>query len=209
MPDSWSAPHTCAHAVTDSAGARRYRRRYRSPGVRPDHRWGHGRSDQPMPARPTRPAQPAQPAQPAEETAGASSHSPGAPRSLADRPVTRGQCQALPTTTTATGIFRAEPPVEGLACACGASAQKLPRSQVASASAVHGWRAVSTTQLGAPQHPYPGDHINEVRSRDLCSDSVVAWMNYLSEHEFGDTWSSEAVSKAGDRGACCWEVVDS
>ncbi len=110
---------------------------------------------------------------------------------------------ALPTVTK--GLFRAKPPEQWLSCALGESVLK---SQKVSCAEPHNWRAVTTIKLGGPRDPYPGDRISEVRSRDFCSDSVGAWMNYPVEYEFGYTWFHEAEWSAGNRRAVCWAKTD-
>lgn len=106
-----------------------------------------------------------------------------------------------PLPETVEGLFRAEPPQEWLTCARGetvAGSEKVPCSQE------HDWRAVTTIKLGGPDDPYPGDREVQVRSRDFCSDSVVAWLNYPVEYEFGYTWFREAEWQAGNRRSVCW-----
>ncbi len=103
--------------------------------------------------------------------------------------------------TTAKGLFRAKPPEEWLTCAQGPTvlkAKKLPCTEA------HDWRAVTTIKLGEAEDPYPGDRLVEVRSRDFCSDSVGAWMNYPVNYQFGYTWFHEAEWKAGNRRTVCW-----
>ena len=73
------------------------------------------------------------------------------------------------------GLFRAKPPEQWLKCAQG---ETVLKSTKVACTAQHDWRAVTTIKLGEPKDPYPGDRIAEVRSRDFCSDSVGAWMNY-------------------------------
>lgn len=102
---------------------------------------------------------------------------------------------------TAKGLFRAEPPEKWLTCARGETvlkAEKLPCTEK------HDWRAVTTIKVGAPDDPYPGDRLVQVRSRDFCSDSVGAWMNYPVSYQFGYTWFHEAEWKTGNRRSVCW-----
>ncbi len=106
---------------------------------------------------------------------------------------------ALPE--TAKGLFQAKPPDQWLSCALGESV--LDSKKVA-CTEPHNWRAVTTIKLGQPQDPYPGDRLAEVRSRDFCSDSVGAWMNYPVDYAFGYTWFHEAEWKAGNRRSICW-----
>ena len=113
------------------------------------------------------------------------------------------QYAALPE--TAKGLFRAKPPEQWLTCARGttvAKSVKLPCSQP------HDWRAVTTIKLGNPKDPYLGDRLSEVRSRDFCSDSVAAWLNYPVDYEFGYTWFHEAEWQAGNRRAICWAKTE-
>ncbi|HET7350070.1 MAG TPA: septum formation family protein [Marmoricola sp.] len=106
---------------------------------------------------------------------------------------------------TAKGLFRARPPEEWLTCARGpqvTGSVKLPCSEP------HDWRAVTTIKLGEPRDPYPGDRVVEVTTRDYCSDSVGAWMNYPVDYEFGYTYFHEAEWEAGNRRSICWARTD-
>jgi hypothetical protein len=114
-------------------------------------------------------------------------------------PADAKQYAALPT--TAQGLFGAKPPEQWLTCALGDTvlkSKKLPCTDQ------HDWRAVTTIKLGGPNDPYLGDRLTEVRSRDFCSDSVGAWMNYPVDYEFGYTWFHEAEWQAGNRRSICW-----
>lgn len=110
---------------------------------------------------------------------------------------------ALPT--SAKGLFRAKPPEQWLLCAQGAS---VLESKKVGCTEQHDWRAVTTIKLGGPQDAYPGDRLVQVRSRDFCSDSVGAWMNYPVDYEYGYTWFHEAEWKAGNRRTICWARTD-
>ena len=72
----------------------------------------------------------------------------------------------------------------------------------------HTWRAVTTIKLGEPGDPYPGDRLVEVQSRDFCSDSVGAWLNYPIDYDFGYTFFHEAEWQAGNRRPICWALTD-
>ena len=87
----------------------------------------------------------------------------------------------------------------------GASVQK---SKKVPCTEKHDWRAVTSIKLGKPADPYPGDRLVQVKSRDYCSDSVGAWMNYPVDYEFGYTWFHEAEWKAGNRLTVCWAKTD-
>lgn len=106
---------------------------------------------------------------------------------------------------TAKGILLGKPDDTWMSCADGetvAKAAKVPCSQP------HTWRAVTTIQLGRADDPYPGDRLVEVRTRDFCSDSVGAWMNYPVDYDFGYTYFHEAEWKAGNRRSICWAKTD-
>ncbi len=106
---------------------------------------------------------------------------------------------------TAKGLFAARPPEQWMTCAQGETvlkSKKLPCTQK------HNWRAVTTIKLGNPKDAYPGDRLSEVRTRDFCSDSVGAWMNYPVEYDFGYTWFHEAEWQAGNRRSVCWAKTD-
>lgn len=88
-----------------------------------------------------------------------------------------------------------------MTCANGktvADSVKVPCSQP------HTWRAVTTIKVGRDEDPYPGDHLVQVRTRDFCSDSVGAWMNYPVDYDFGYTYFRRAEWKAGNRRSICW-----
>lgn len=106
----------------------------------------------------------------------------------------------------ARGLFSQQPPDEWLTCARG---ETVAGSQKVSCSQPHDWRAVTTIKLGGPDDPYPGDREVQVRTRDFCSDSVVAWLNYPLEYEYGFTWFGEAEWQTGNRRSVCWARIDS
>ena len=106
---------------------------------------------------------------------------------------------------SATGLFRAKPPEQWLTCAQGPT---VLRSKKVSCTEKHDWRAVTSIKVGKPGDPYPGDRLVEVTSRDYCSDSVGAWMNYPVGYEFGYTWFHQAEWQAGNRLSVCWAKTD-
>jgi hypothetical protein len=102
---------------------------------------------------------------------------------------------------TAKRMLLGMPEDRWLVCVDGptvAESEKIPCSRK------HTWRAVTTIKLGDPGDPYPGDRVVEVRTRDFCSDSVGAWLNYPVEYDYGYTWFHEAEWKAGNRRSICW-----
>jgi len=102
---------------------------------------------------------------------------------------------------TAEGLLLGRPADRWMVCVAGPSvsgALKIPCSEK------HDWRAVTTIKLGEPADPYPGDRVAEVTTRDFCSDSVGAWLNYPVDYDFGYTWFHEAEWEAGNRRSVCW-----
>ncbi len=106
---------------------------------------------------------------------------------------------------TAKGLLSGRPKDRWMVCADGptvAGSVKIPCSQP------HQWRAVTTISLGDANDEYPGDHVVQVRTRDFCSKSVGAWLNYPVDYDFGYTWFHEAEWKAGNRRSVCWAKTD-
>jgi hypothetical protein len=106
---------------------------------------------------------------------------------------------------TAKGLLLGKPADRWMICVNGPSvtgAVKIPCTHK------HTWRAVTTIVLGQAKDKYPGDRLVEVRTRDFCSDSVGAWMNYPVDYDFGYTWFHEAEWKAGNRRSICWARTD-
>jgi len=106
---------------------------------------------------------------------------------------------------TAEGILLGVPDDRWLVCVDGptvADSVKIPCSQD------HTWRAVTTIVLGDEGEDYPGDRVVAVRTRDYCSDSVGAWMNYPVDYDYGYTWFHEAEWEAGNRRSICWAKTD-
>jgi hypothetical protein len=102
---------------------------------------------------------------------------------------------------TAKGILLGVPDDRWTVCVNGptvADSVKIPCSEK------HNWRAVTTIVLGKPEDDYPGDRLVEIRTRDFCSDSVGAWLNYPVDYDYGYTWFHEAEWKAGNRRSICW-----
>jgi hypothetical protein len=102
---------------------------------------------------------------------------------------------------TAKGLLLGVPDDQWMICANGPTVSgsvKIPCSHK------HVWRAVTTVVLGKPGDSYPGDRIVEVRTRDFCSQSVGAWLNYPIKYDFGYSWFHKAEWKAGNRRSVCW-----
>jgi hypothetical protein len=107
---------------------------------------------------------------------------------------------------TAKGLLLGKVSDRWMVCAAGPNVSgsvKIPCSEK------HDWRAVTTIKLGEPQDDYPGDRLVQVKSRDYCSESVGAWLNYPVNYDFGYTWFHEAEWKAGNRRSVCWARTDS
>lgn len=104
---------------------------------------------------------------------------------------------------TAEGLLLKQPD-EWLVCVNGPSinGEKIPCSEP------HTWRAVTTIKLGEKSDEYPGDRMVEVKSRDFCSDSVGAWLNYPVDYDFAYTYFHEAEWEAGNRRSVCWAKTE-
>jgi hypothetical protein len=106
---------------------------------------------------------------------------------------------------TAKGLLLGKPDDRWLVCVDGPSVSgsvKIP------CSTKHTWRAVTTISVGKETDDYPGDRLVEVRTRDFCSRSVAAWLNYPIDYDYGFTWFHEAEWKAGNRRSICWAKTD-
>ncbi|MGZ6754297.1 MAG: septum formation family protein [Nocardioides sp.] len=113
------------------------------------------------------------------------------------------QYVALPT--TAKGLLLGRPDDRWMVCVAGPSVSgsvKIPCDQP------HDWRAVTTIKLGDDADRYPGDQLVRVRTRDYCSESVSAWLNYPVSYDFGYTYFHEAEWSAGNRRSVCWARTD-
>ncbi|GEP34372.1 hypothetical protein NSZ01_21400 [Nocardioides szechwanensis] len=102
---------------------------------------------------------------------------------------------------SAEGLLLGRPSDRWMVCVSGPS---VTDSLKISCSEPHDWRAVTTIKVGEPEEPYPGDRVVEVTTRDYCSDSVGAWLNYPVDYDFGYTWFHEAEWEAGNRRSVCW-----
>lgn len=99
------------------------------------------------------------------------------------------------------GLLLGRPKDEWMVCAQGASVDgsvKVPCSQK------HDWRAVTTIVLGTESDAYPGDRVVQFRTRDYCSKSVSAWLDYPVNYDFGYSWFHAAEWSAGNRRSVCW-----
>jgi hypothetical protein len=105
----------------------------------------------------------------------------------------------------AQGLFATALPDQWLSCARGGT---FARSTKVPCSESHDWRAVTTIKVGQPADPYPGDRIVQVRSSDLCSRWVAAWLHYEPDYEYGFTWFHEAEWSTGNRRSICWARTD-
>lgn len=102
---------------------------------------------------------------------------------------------------TAKGLLLGKPKDRWMVCAEGSTVSgsvKVPCNQP------HDWRAVTTISLGEAADPYPGDRFVEVKTRDFCSSSVGAWLNYPVDYDYGYTWFRAAEWEAGNRRSVCW-----
>jgi hypothetical protein len=104
------------------------------------------------------------------------------------------------------GLLLGRPKDEWMVCAQGATVSgsvKIPCTEK------HDWRAVTTIVLGSQSDDYPGDRVVQVRTRDFCSKSVGAWLDYPVDYDFGYSWFHEAEWDAGNRRSVCWARTES
>jgi hypothetical protein len=102
---------------------------------------------------------------------------------------------------TARGALLGRPDDRWMACVDGATVNGSPWVPCASP---HSWRAVTTVVVGDKDAGYPGDRLVEVVSRDYCRESVVAWLDYPLDYEFGYTYFHRAEWERGNRRSVCW-----
>ena len=110
----------------------------------------------------------------------------------------------LPTTTQ--DLLVGRPKDVWMVCAQGATVDgsvKVPCSEK------HDWRAVTTIVLGDASARYPGDQAVQARSKDFCSKSVGAWLDYPVDYDFGYSWFQQPEWDAGNRRSVCWARTDS
>jgi hypothetical protein len=105
---------------------------------------------------------------------------------------------------TAKGVLLGIPGDRWIACVAGPEVAGAPRIPC---TEPHDWRAATTVVVGKPKERYPGDRLVEVLSRDYCSRSVGAWMNYPLDYEYAYTWFHQAEWQAGNRRSVCWAGV--
>jgi len=110
----------------------------------------------------------------------------------------------LPVTTQ--DLLAGRPKDAWMVCAQGATVDgsvKVPCSEK------HDWRAVTTIVLGDAAASYPGDPAVQARSKDFCSKSVGAWLDYPVDYDFGYSWFQQPEWDAGNRRSVCWARTDS
>ena len=103
------------------------------------------------------------------------------------------------------GLLLGRPKDEWMVCAQGATVSgsvKVPCTEK------HDWRAVTTIVLGSSGDTYPGDRAVQARTRDFCSRSVGAWLDYPVDYDFGYSWFHVAEWNAGNRRSVCWARTD-
>jgi hypothetical protein len=106
---------------------------------------------------------------------------------------------------TAKGLLLGRPDDTWMTCI---DAETVAGSEKIPCSESHSWRAVTTIKLGDEDAEYPGDDVVEAQTRDFCSDSVGAWLNYPVDFDFGYTYFHEAEWEAGNRRSICWAKTD-
>jgi hypothetical protein len=105
----------------------------------------------------------------------------------------------LPTSTK--NLLRGSSAGEWMACVSGpsvAGGTRVPCTQP------HGWRAVTTIELGTATSPYPGDAAVVAKTKAYCSTSVRAWLGYPASFSYGYTYYGAREWQAGNRRSVCW-----
>lgn len=72
----------------------------------------------------------------------------------------------------------------------------------------HVWRAVTTIKVGESTEAWPGVAKVEATTKQFCSSSVAAWLNYPTDYRYAFTWFGEPEWKAGNRRSICWARTD-
>jgi hypothetical protein len=109
--------------------------------------------------------------------------------------------ELVPLPDTAKDLLTGRPADRWMVCVNGPSVAgnvKIPCNRR------HTWRAVTTIKVGLDTDKYPGDRLVEVKTKEFCSDSVGAWMNYPVDYDFAYTWFKKAEWEAGNRRSICW-----
>jgi hypothetical protein len=107
----------------------------------------------------------------------------------------------VPLPLSAKGLLLGRPKDQWMVCAQGATVSGSVKVPCADK---HDWRAVTTIVLGTAKDDYPGDRVVQLRTRDFCSQSVGAWLDYPVDYDFGYSWFHEAEWNAGNRRSVCW-----
>jgi hypothetical protein len=110
-----------------------------------------------------------------------------------------GRLPALPV--TAKGALLGRPDDRWLACVDGETVNGSPWVPCTSP---HTWRAVTTIVVGEEKARYPGDRLVEVVTRDFCRKSVLFWLDFPLDYEFGYTYFHRAEWERGNRRSICW-----
>jgi hypothetical protein len=110
----------------------------------------------------------------------------------------------IPLPTSSEGVLLGIPPDRWMACVNADTVQEAP---FLPCTEEHTWRAVSTIVV-SEKKAYPGDRLVEVLSRDYCSDSVLAWLDYPPQYDYGYTYFGKPEWEAGNNRAICWARTD-
>lgn len=106
---------------------------------------------------------------------------------------------------TSKGVLLGIPGDRWMACVAD---DKVDGAPAVPCSEPHQWRAATTIVVGKDQDRFPGERLVEVLTRDYCSDSVGAWMNYPLDYEYAYTFFGEPEWDAGNRRSICWARTD-
>lgn len=104
---------------------------------------------------------------------------------------------------TAKGILLGIPPDRWMACV---NRQTVEGAPFVPCIEEHTWRAVSTIVVDKAKK-YPGDRLVEVLSRDYCSRSVIAYLNYPPQYDYAYSYFGRAEWKLGNHRSICWALT--
>ncbi|GAB3250535.1 hypothetical protein GCM10027425_07980 [Alteromonas gracilis] len=115
--------------------------------------------------------------------------------------------RALPR--TAKGLLSGPPDDDWLLCARG---ERFPGSAKVACSTPHDWRAVTAVRVSLDPtrpdraaEPFPGPQVVSRVAQNLCSDSVLGYLNYpVIDFDYAVTAFGRTEWELGDRRAICW-----
>lgn len=109
----------------------------------------------------------------------------------------------LPTKTAK--LLADRPDDQWMACARG---EDVNTGTKVACNQPHSWRAVTTIKVGEPEDAWPGAAEVEAKTKQYCSSSVAAWLDYPTDYLYGYTWFGEEEWSYGARRSVCWAKTE-